>query len=260
MRGAKRDSSSPLTDKVALASKPSAIPFPFGEKTDVSGNSDQPRHDLYYAIHKGIRYAHCRLLMRIGSLDLDNDAARDALVSALRDHLNLCNGHLAHENREIHTALEARSPGASEVAEEGHVEHEKTFEELGRLIGTLATAAPGERQKVAHALYRRFALFMANDFEHMHEEETVLQPALQMAFTDEELLAIEHRIVASIPPHEMPLNMVPIVAAMHPGERREMLAGMKAGMPPADFAGMLDGLVKPNIPSTEWDALADLRA
>ncbi len=219
-----------------------------------------PRHDLYYGIHKGIRYAHCQLLMRIGSFDLDSDEALAGLVKAMRDHFVLGRGHLEHEDHEIHTALEIRRPGATRVAEEGHEGHAKSFTELEALLASLEKAPRAERARSAHALYRRFALFMADDFEHMNEEETILQRALHESFDDGELLEIEHRIVGSIPPEEMPLNLAPMMASMHPGERRKMLAGMKAGMPAEAFGDLMEGIVKPNIPAAEWDDLAELRA
>lgn len=217
------------------------------------------RHDLYYGIHKGIRYAHCQLLMRLGSFDLDSDEALDGVVRAMRDHFVLGRGHLEHEDHEIHTALEMRRPGASRVAEEGHEGHVKSFAELEVLLDRLAKAPRAERAYAAHALYRRFALFMADDFEHMNEEETILQPVLHELFDDGELLEIEHRIVGSIPPEEMPLNLAPMMASMHPGERRKMLEGMKAGMPAEAFSGLMEGIVRPNIPAAEWNDLAELR-
>ncbi|MFZ2103552.1 MAG: hypothetical protein WAU86_23615 [Oricola sp.] len=219
-----------------------------------------PRHDLYYGIHKGIRYAHCRLLTKLGSFDLDSDAALGDVIAAVRNHFLLCRGHLEHEDHEIHAALESRRPGASRVAEEGHEDHANSFVELETLLERLAETPRSGRAAAAHALYRRFALFMADDFVHMNEEETILQPALHEAFDDRELMDIEHRIVTSIPAEEMPLNLAPMFASMHPDERRGMLGDMKTGMPAEAFAGMMEGLVKPNIPANEWDALVDLRA
>lgn len=229
-------------------------------KKDPSMTATQPRYDMYSAIHKGIRYAHCQMLMRLSSFDIDDDAASDALVVSMRQHMVLCHGHLHHENEHIHTALEARSPGASEVAEEGHVEHEQSFAEIESLIETLAKAAKGDRAAAARALYRRFALFMAHDFEHMNEEETILQTALQHAFSDAELMEIEHRIVTSIPAEEVPLSMVPMLSAMHPGDRRSTLAGMKQGMPAEAFNGVMEGMVRPHVTDGEWAQLGALRA
>ncbi|WP_297107275.1 hypothetical protein [uncultured Devosia sp.] len=219
----------------------------------------QPRHDMYSAIHKGIRYAHCQQLMHLSNFDIDDDVARDALIASMRRHMVLCHGHLHHENEHIHTALEARSPGASEVAEEGHVEHEQSFAEIENLIEALAKAPKSERAAAARALYRRFALFMAHDFEHMNEEETILQTALQYAFTDAELMEIEHRIVTSIPAEEVPLSVVPMLCAMHPSDRRATLSGMKQGMPPEAFGGVMEGMVRPHVSDREWAQLSDLR-
>lgn len=72
------------------------------------------RWDLYGPIHKGLRFAHAEMLTRLGRADF---AAPDATLEALRFHLNLCRKHLAHEERHIHPALEARLTGGAREIE-----------------------------------------------------------------------------------------------------------------------------------------------
>ncbi len=197
------------------------------------------RHDPYGAVHKGIRAAHLRCLVAIGSADAANDAAIRHLVAELTDHLAMCNTHLADENSVLHTALEARRPGASAHATEDHDDHIQSFRELNGLLDRLASAPREQRPAIIAALYRRFGRFVADDLLHMEHEEHVLLPELQSAFSDSELQELEGRIVATISPEHMVLFMDAILSALPPADSAAMLEAMKSAMPPASFAALM---------------------
>lgn len=216
---------------------------------------DETRYNFYRNIHKAIRLGHCRLLAALGSNDFTRDEPTAKLLGELRNFLMLGKGHLEGENREIHAALEQRMPGASSHAAEGHEDHEKAFEELEALMRAVETAPRLEKEKAGRALYYRYALFAAHDFEHMNEEETELLCALQDAFTEEELHAIEGRIVQAIPAPKMAAAMSLMVPALNHGERVELLAKLRTAMPQQAFDGLLAGVIKPSIPANDYTAV-----
>lgn len=197
------------------------------------------RHDPYGAVHKGIRVAHMRCLVAIGSADCTNDAAIRHLIAELAHHLAMCNTHLEDENSVLHTALEARRPGASAHASEDHDDHLQSFRELKDLIDRLASAPREQRPALVAALYRRFGRFVADDLLHMEHEEHVLLPELQAAFSDSELRELEGRIVATISPEHMVLFMDAILSALPPADSAAMLAAMKSAMPPEAYAALM---------------------
>ena len=214
------------------------------------------RHDMYHVIHKGLRYGHARLIQRLGSADHADPADSAAALAELRAFLALGEGHLDGEEREIHPAVEARAPGASAHAHEGHDDHERAFAELAALAAALDGAAGADRIALGRDLYRRFGLFAAADLAHMHEEETALLGTMHRLFTDDELAAIEARIVGRIDPAKMTGYMRLIVPALTPAERAGMLGGLRAVMPPEAFAALWDGAVRPTLPPGALAALA----
>lgn len=217
---------------------------------------DSSRHNFYYVIHRGLRFGHCRLLAEIGSTDFGNAAAVKTLVAHIREFLGLARSHLEGENREIHTALEARAPGASAHAADDHAGHETSFAELEALLQQVESAAPARAAAAGQALYSRYAIFAAHDYEHMAEEETALLAALQQSFTDAELIDIEHRIVAAIPPHKMAAYLRLMMPAINHPERVGFAGKLQAAMPAAAFEDVMDNVVKPVLPPAEYDALA----
>ena len=216
---------------------------------------DETRYNFYRNIHKAIRLGHCRLLAALGSNDFTKNDPTAKLLADLRGFLMLGKGHLEGENREIHAALEQRMPGASSHAAEGHEEHEQAFAELEALMQAVETAKQGEKEKAGRALYYRYALFAAHDLEHMNEEETELLCALQDAFTEEELHAIEGRIVSAIPAPKMAAAMSLMVPALNHGERVELLSQLRQAMPQPAFDGLLSGVIKPSIPANDYTAV-----
>lgn len=208
-------------------------------KPDFAAGSVAIADDFYYAVHKGIRLANARLLIRLGRADAGDAHEVEAVLADLRDHLTMGLSHLTHENREIHSALDARCPGASEHAGEDHDHHERAFGELETLAGEVERAAMPFRAEALRRLYQRFALFVADDLEHMHEEETVLMPLLVRNFTRDELHGIEMRIVTSIPFEKNVLFMRAMLPAASLPERRAMLDGMAAAMPGEAFDGLM---------------------
>ncbi len=213
------------------------------------------RHDLYGTIHRGLRKAETELLARLGALDAGDTTAVTAILADFRRLLVLARFHLVDENEHIHTALEAVRPGSTAEFAHDHEEHEKSFAEIEAILARIAAANAAERRNLVKALYLRYTRFVADDFAHMLEEETELQPQLQSLFSDAELAAIEGRIIASIPPDVMLDFMRIMVPAIDPEARQEMLSGMMHGMPAEAFDAVLTLAVRPVLSDADWQRL-----
>ncbi|MAY60707.1 MAG: hypothetical protein CML29_00700 [Rhizobiales bacterium] len=203
----------------------------------------EPEDDLYYTIHKGLRMANARMLIALGQADPTSMSSVAGTLSQLREHLQACEKHLQHENEFVHSALNERLPGGSGHADEDHEEHERTFAELRQMIGAIE-AATTERSRLWRNLYQRFALFFAEDLEHMHEEETEVMPLIAAHFTKDEMKAIEGRIIASIPPAELVEGVRMMLQASSSPEREAMVRGMQDGMPGEVFDGFMSAVTR----------------
>jgi hypothetical protein len=214
-----------------------------------------PRHDLYAAVHKGLRSCMGETLAAVGRMDPADATDVAAALGQLRGLLELCSFHLEHENRFLHPALEARSPGASARTGEDHIGHEEAIDELTAEIGAVERAAAGARPAAAHRLYLRLARFVAENLEHMHVEETANNAVLWSCYTDAELLGIERALIGAIPPPKMAAFLRWMIPAMSHDQRVGMLAGMRQGAPAEVFAGVL-ALAQNRLPARDWEKLA----
>lgn len=214
----------------------------------------EPEDDLYYAIHKALRLANARMLIALGQTDPQSPSSVAGTLTMLREHLTACEKHLEHENEFIHAVLEERLPGGASHADEDHEAHERTFAELKEMIGAIE-AASSERPRLWRKLYQRFALFFAEDLEHMHEEETLVMPLIAAHFSPEETKAIEGRIIASIPPAEMVEGVRLMLQASCATERETMVRGMQAGMPGEVFDGFMSAVTRGTWRLGDFDSL-----
>lgn len=208
-------------------------------------------YDFYGPIHKALRLALSDLMVRLGRADV-----RDTqLLADLRRQLHLSARHLGHEDREIHTALEARCPGASERLVRSHEEHHADFAELDALISV--AEQPGALPAAWRRLYLRFSEFVAADLAHMAEEELVVLPVLQSLFTDAELGEIEGRVMQQIPPDDLVAYLRIMTTAGSRADRLGLLAALRQAAPPEVFEGLVETVIKPRLTPEDWADLED---
>ena len=211
-----------------------------------------PRVDLYSAIHKALRLFMNDTLARVGRLDHDDAAEVGATLAQLQSLLDACRSHVAKENKFVHTAIEARCPGASERIGDEHAEH---LDAIAALEAETAALRALPSAGAALRLYRHLARFVGDNFLHMHLEESAHNGALWTAYSDAELLDIHQRILASIDPAEMALVLRWMVPAMSPAERAALLGEMQTQMPPEAMRCVLE-IVRPHLDQCAWVKLA----
>lgn len=197
------------------------------------------RYNIYRVIHKALRGFMTDTLLRVGRMDVTDDCERSQVVEQLRGLLAMCHGHLEHENDFIHPAIEAAMPGGAGQTSTDHVGHVAAIRELQQRVDRLASAQPAQREQLAAELYLELGLFVAENFQHMAVEETRNHAILVSHYSDEEVLDLEQRIVGSLSPAELMLDLRWMLSHMNADERAFMLGGMKRGAPPEVFEAVL---------------------
>ena len=212
------------------------------------------RYDIYALIHKGLRSCLTDTLIAMGRVDLHSTAELDAALEQVKNLLAICQGHLEHEDTFIHQAMEACEPGVAADMYHHHKQHEAMISELQSLVEKLAQCPVQERAQVAATLYRRLAVFVADNLAHMHEEETANNAILWRNYSDAEIQEIEHRLVQSITPEENALVMRWMLPALNHQEREGFLNNMRKAAPPPVFEGVMH-IARLNLPAVEWNKL-----
>jgi hypothetical protein len=211
-----------------------------------------PRVDLYAPIHKALRNFMCDTLCRVGRLDIDDAVDLQQTLVQCEELLTLCERHVHHENEFMHPAIEARQPDGSKRIAHEHEEHLQSIAELRDEVALLrGAAAPA----LALRLYRQLALFVAENFQHMHIEETAHNASLWAHYSDAELMQLHGRLMASIDPREHLRVGRWMLPALTPAERKAVVGGMHAETPPEAFVGLM-AHIRPHLPRKSWAQLA----
>lgn len=214
-----------------------------------------PRLDMYGGIHKALRALMADTLLAVGRMDSEDELEFAQVSQRVVELLDFCASHLKHENDFVHPAIEARAPGASDVIAHEHEAHEQHIAALHDMVEAARAATAGQRGLLSQDLYRSLALFIADNFQHMHVEETAHNAVLWARYTDAELVAIHDALVASIPPDEMMFAARWLVPFMNPAERVGLLSDIRAKAPAPAFQAILD-TVRPHLSHAEWAKLA----
>ena len=213
-----------------------------------------PRMDMYAFIHKALRAYMSDTLVGLGRVDTQDDLELAQACARVQQLLEFCRSHLRHENGFVHPAMERHAPGSAAAIAQEHLGHEQAIAMLATATAALLDCPRARRAPVAHALYQQLALFVAHNFEHMHQEETAHNAVLWAHYSDAELATIEGALVASIPPDEMQVVLRWMLPFMAPAERAAMLADMRRQAPAPVFEGVLQ-IVRPHLSASEWAKL-----
>lgn len=213
--------------------------------------SPAARYELYAPIHKALRAFMTDTLTAVGRMDAQDAEDLQQTLTQLGALLDLLQAHLTHENDFVHPAIEAGRAGAAAHIERDHVEHRRELDALRAASAAVSVAPAGQRGVAALALYRQLALFVAENFEHMHYEETEHQRLLTAVYTDAELLALEQRIVASLSPETAGLVMRWMLPYLNHAERSAMLCGMRQQAPAEVFDGVM-ALAREHLRPRDW--------
>ena len=214
-----------------------------------------PRFDIYAAIHKALRSCMCDTLLRTGRMDVFDPAELEAMLEQVDSLLTVCLDHIDRENTFVHTAIEARRPAGAAHTADDHIGHLESIASLRGDVAALRAATHASRPALAHTLYHHLALFVAENFQHMHVEETANNAALWALYTDAELIEIHDRLLASIAPAKELQIMRWMIPACRPMERAMILGHGKSLMPPEAFLGIL-AAVRPYLDDAGWAKLA----
>ncbi len=198
-----------------------------------------PRYNIYGFIHKGLRARMTETLLLLGRMDCEDAQSLRTTLGQVNDLLDLCQGHLEHENRFVHPAMEAVQPGSADGVAREHAGHERAIDQLRTGLFEVENGSGADQEQAAGRLYRQLAVFVAENLEHMHHEETANNRVLWSGYSDEELHHIEQAIVDSQPQEQKAMVLGLMIPALSPSERAQLLDGMRRGVPPNVFQGVL---------------------
>lgn len=213
-----------------------------------------PRYNTYFLIHKALRAYMAHVLQLLGTCDWRDDEDTTQALAELRSLLMLCESHLSHENEFIHKAMESRAPGSTVNTAGQHHEHVAAIAALRAEVEITRPLAENSRTQAGAALYHHFSHFVAENLEHMLEEETANNAVLWAHYSDDEIRAIEQMLHASIGQPEKMMVLPWMLTSINSSERSMMVAGLRTQLPQPVFESVL-AMLAARLSQKEWQKL-----
>ncbi len=199
----------------------------------------QPRHDMYTAVHKGLRARLFDTAAKLSGCDFSDALARDEVLAQVRTTLAFLDEHAGHEDRFVQPWLADANVELGRRLADAHQRVEQGGAHVESLVAAIAAAdadvAMGRGPELCHA----FNTLLSQHVEHMNEEETLANAALWQAYSDEKLLEVHGALLGSIAPPRFTEWMALMLPALNHQERVGMFAGMKQDAPPEVFQSMM---------------------
>jgi hypothetical protein len=197
------------------------------------------RFDLFTTVHKAIRRELFEAVEAVGRTDFGNAAETAATAESLRFLMRLLAEHAEHEEDWTFGVLERHSPELARELTSDHAKLDGAQEEILRLLERLPAADASLRQSLGRRVHERMLLLVADQLRHTLREETEVNRVLWAHLTDEELIAINDSILATIPASRMAEWMERILPAANLPERVQMMSEMKRALPAEAFEQVL---------------------
>lgn len=206
------------------------------------------RFNTFNMIHKALRAMLYDTALTLQQTWFGNeDEARTALrkVEAVIAQFEQ---HAHHEDNFVLPLISAYEPVLVEEFEQEHVEDHRIGEQLIHLVN-IFSAATGEEERIVagSGVAKAFMDFMVFNLQHMAKEERVLNPVLWAYYTDEQLLEMNARIVASIPAPEKTVSAQWMMRGISNREAIQWLKAMKQSASEGEFH-MLWSLADSELP------------
>ena len=158
------------------------------------------RINIFNQIHKGLRALLYESSLLLQQTDFLDDQEMQTAVTRITMVADLFDDHAHHEDKFILPAIQEHEPSIVDAFEREHAMNIKLTRALKNCLQALQMASPVVRPEMANVLYKTFVQFMVFNLEHMSKEETILNKILWRYYSDEEILAIQKNILASLTP------------------------------------------------------------
>jgi hypothetical protein len=180
------------------------------------------RIDLYGPVHKGLRAALCETATLLGRTDFESREESRAAQAAVGRILAFLDEHAEHEDRVILPEIGRRRPELQAELRSDHARIEGLQSEAAALAARLGAESAAERVSLGARLHERVWILVAEHARHMQAEESRANRVLHANLDDAELLILQERIVADIPPERMAEWMEIMLPALAPSERKAL--------------------------------------
>jgi hemerythrin-like domain-containing protein len=206
------------------------------------------RFNTFNMIHKALRALLYDTALTLQQTYFGNEEEAKTALRKVETVIAQFEQHAHHEDNFVLPMITAYEAELVEEFEKEHVEDHRIGEQLVHLVNIFRAAQGEEERLVAGSgVAKAFMDFMVFNLQHMAKEESVLNPVLWTYYSDEQLLQMNGRIVASIPATEKAVSSQWMMRGISNREAIQWLKAVKQQAPEHEFQ-MLWALADTELP------------
>ncbi|MEJ7682318.1 MAG: hemerythrin domain-containing protein [Segetibacter sp.] len=175
----------------------------------------------------------------------------------LEEVVLLFEGHAHAEDTLVFPMLNEVAPKLVTEFEKQHIQDHQLGEELETAIDQLKAAGSRvEKMKAGIQIQLAFTEFVAFNLSHMNQEETIINEKLWAHYSDDELMAIQQKVVATVSPEKNAKYGYWMLKGLSQNEIIGWYREIKENAPPFVLAQMLK-LAKSVLPQDKYRVLSE---
>jgi len=215
------------------------------------------RFNAFNLIHKALRAMLYDAALTLQQTYFANTDEAESALQKVEDVLFLFENHAHHEDTMVLPMVEMYEP---QLVDEFEKEHETDLALSNRMKNLLNIYRniyfTEERIICGSAISKAFVEFMVFNLEHMAKEEILINEALWKHYTDEQLLALNEKIVASIPPGELALASKWMLRGINNFDAILWLKNIKQNAPAPVFDALIS-LAEKELPADRFNIIEE---
>lgn len=135
--------------------------------------------------------------------DYGDAKGMDAAMEKIEHVVDFFDEHADHEDAQVLPVIADAEPALWRSFEEEHIVDRQLGQNLKNAIASYRAAQEDEvRTQAGYNIFYAFNAFIAFNLNHLNKEETELNQVLWRLLSDEEIMAINGKIAASVPPQQ----------------------------------------------------------
>ena len=194
------------------------------------------RYNIFNQIHKALRALLYDTALTLQQTNFANAEEAEAVLEQLKQTLNVFDKHAEHEDHGVLPAIQQYEPSIVDAFAQEHIlDHQLAENMRAQLAAFDVATTPADRLNAGNGILHAFIAFMTFNLDHMAKEETVINERLWRYYSDAEIIAMNQRIIASIPPEEMSFTSAWMMKGMNNAEITGWLRAVQENAPEQVF-------------------------
>lgn len=191
------------------------------------------RLNIFNQVHKGLRAALYETALLLQQANFTSANESDVAMERIKEVLMLFEEHARKEDFYILKAIVPYEPSVADAFEQEHIEDMELSAELSDAVVAFESLLDNsEREAAGKKINELFAAFIAFNLKHMGKEELVINEILWRYFSDNEILQIQNRIVASTQPWHQDFFSKWMLRGINNSEATSWLLAVERTAPP----------------------------